>query len=161
MTDIITLRPEIRLCYIGIGAKCFEILESRDKGSRKKGDSSADLTDEASASAEALGSSTDGAIDDVAQAEDAVEGETSEEEDDDDDDDDSDDENTPTSATDPDESQTEEDEEGSEQDGEDEDSDDDDDDFVEPNKGGVKLRLREILFYDDKVAIFKARHGKL
>jgi hypothetical protein len=25
----------------------------------------------------------------------------------------------------------------------------------------VRLRLREILFYDDKVSIFKARHGKL
>ena len=25
----------------------------------------------------------------------------------------------------------------------------------------LKLKLREILFYDDKVAVFKARHGKL
>jgi hypothetical protein len=25
----------------------------------------------------------------------------------------------------------------------------------------LRLRLREILFYDDKVAVFKARHGKL
>jgi hypothetical protein len=32
ITDIITLRPEIRLCYVGIGAKCFEILESPDSG---------------------------------------------------------------------------------------------------------------------------------
>jgi hypothetical protein len=79
---------------------------------------------------------------------------------------------------------------GSEDDGEDEDdeeegddddeqgqddeteSDDDDDDAdtdsdtgsedSETRKGGAaRLRLREILFYDDKVAIFKARHGRL
>jgi hypothetical protein len=28
-------------------------------------------------------------------------------------------------------------------------------------KNAKQFRLREILFYDDKVAIFKARHGKL
>ena len=27
--DIVTLRPEIELCYIGILAKCFEILEGK------------------------------------------------------------------------------------------------------------------------------------
>jgi hypothetical protein len=32
---------------------------------------------------------------------------------------------------------------------------------VELGKGGVGFKLREILFYDDKVAIFKARHGRL
>jgi hypothetical protein len=56
----------------------------------------------------------------------------------------------------------------------DDDDEDDDDDLTDsdsdssdgPRKGGrhgraAKLRLREILFYDDKVAVFKARHGKL
>ncbi len=29
------------------------------------------------------------------------------------------------------------------------------------DKNAVQLKLREILFYDDKVSIFKARHGRL
>ena len=44
------------------------------------------------------------------------------------------------------------------------DADDDDDYFDEVDNGSKRaprLRLREILFYDDKVAIFKARHGRL
>jgi hypothetical protein len=43
------------------------------------------------------------------------------------------------------------------------DDDDDDDDFEGEMVGvrRVRLRLREILFYDDKVAVFKARHGRL
>lgn len=127
--------------------------------SRKTGDSNSDLTDDASTSAEALESSMDSAVVGGAQADvSAEDGNTSEDEENDDDE--SDDENTPTTATDPDDSQTEDDEDGSDQDKEDEESEDDDD-FVEPNKGAVKLRLREILFYDDKVAVFKARHGRL
>jgi hypothetical protein len=43
------------------------------------------------------------------------------------------------------------------------DDDDDDDDFEVELAGArrIRLRLREILFYDDKVAVFKARHGRL
>jgi hypothetical protein len=29
IVDIVTLRPEIELCYMGLGTKCFEILENR------------------------------------------------------------------------------------------------------------------------------------
>jgi len=29
IVDIVTLRPEIELCYMGIGTKCFEILETK------------------------------------------------------------------------------------------------------------------------------------
>lgn len=36
----------------------------------------------------------------------------------------------------------------------------DEDSFVEPPPQ-TRLRLREILFYDDKVGIFKARHARL
>lgn len=42
--------------------------------------------------------------------------------------------------------------------------DDSDDREFEAEMAGSKrlrLRLREILFYDDKVAVFKARHGRL
>lgn len=32
---------------------------------------------------------------------------------------------------------------------------------IEEDKSRTRVRLREILFYDDKVSIFKARHGRL
>lgn len=58
-----------------------------------------------------------------------------------------------------------------EQDDTESDDDDDADELTDDeDEGGVggfiarqgcALRLREILFYDDKVAIFKARHGRL
>ncbi|KAL2266606.1 hypothetical protein VTJ83DRAFT_5958 [Remersonia thermophila] len=37
----------------------------------------------------------------------------------------------------------------------------DEEKFVSPGRAGVRLKLREILFYEDKVAIFRARHGRL
>lgn len=40
-------------------------------------------------------------------------------------------------------------------------SSDDESMVYDEEKKTPKLRLREILFYDDKVAIFKARHGRL
>jgi len=46
-------------------------------------------------------------------------------------------------------------------------SDDDEDEGVDSDseddgsQHAARLRLREILFYDDKVAVFKARHGRL
>ena len=61
----------------------------------------------------------------------------------------------------------EDDEEGElESDGDGDDDGDDDSDSDLDGSGGEskyvgRLRLREILFYDDKVAIFKARHGRL
>lgn len=41
------------------------------------------------------------------------------------------------------------------------DSESDSDVESQEGKNMARLRLREILFYDDKVAIFKARHGRL
>lgn len=43
------------------------------------------------------------------------------------------------------------------------DEDEDDDDFEAEMAGSrrLRLRLREILFYDDRVAVFRARHGRL
>lgn len=38
---------------------------------------------------------------------------------------------------------------------------DDEDDSVDPGKRKLRFKLREILFYDDKISIFKARHGRL
>lgn len=37
----------------------------------------------------------------------------------------------------------------------------DEEDSVEPGKRKIRFKLREILFYDDKISIFKARHARL
>lgn len=142
MTDIIALRPEIQLCYVGISGKCFEVLENRpsdlNNGCHAHGNSS---------SGNMMNGSDD--TDSPVVVEDATDEGDDDTEDDENDDDDSGDEGTPASPTEPDET-------GSEHSYD----DSDDDSFVEPVPL-ARLRLREILFYDDKVAIFKARHGRL
>ncbi|KAL2020660.1 hypothetical protein VTK56DRAFT_8056 [Thermocarpiscus australiensis] len=205
ITDIITLRPEIRLCYIGIGSKCFEVLEHRElgvglnaKAARSSSPAMPSPTNGANgmlngtlsnnntnagptADQEGLDDTTsdeeDGAEDEE-QADgeggesDQNEEEDADDEDDEEEDDDDDDGNTPTTATsDPDETQSDNEAPspagaggvggGGSAGGEVEEGDEDDDGFVEPDRGGIRLKLREILFYDDKVAIFRARHGKL
>ncbi|AEO65445.1 uncharacterized protein THITE_68231 [Thermothielavioides terrestris NRRL 8126] len=136
LVDIITLRPDIRLCYIGVGPKCFEILESTEPA--RTGKRGAGAAAGAGAGVEAHSD------------------EGSDEEDDDDDEEEGEGEGEGVGGT---NGEDEEDEEEDDDDDDEEDEDDDDDGFVEP--GGIKLKLREILFYDDKVAIFRARHGKL
>lgn len=140
IVDIVALRPEVELCYMGIANKCFEILENR-----KGGDSWAAIGDPAHTDAHA------------ADVDDGVESDDVEEVDDDDDD-----------AADPDGEEGEEDTESSE--GSDSDDDVSDSGWSDDSggiggggggKGKLRLRLREILFYDDKVAVFKARHGRL
>lgn len=133
--DVIHLRPEVELCYIGVSDKCFEILENRS-------------SDETHGSTD-LGQSIlpDGA--DGADDEDDEEDEGSEDEDDEEDDDNG----TATAAVDPDETESD----MSDHD----DSDSDSSDGSDDGHSKIRLRPREILFYDDKVAIFKARHGKL
>lgn len=137
MMDIITLRPDIQLCYVGISSKCFEILENRPSdllsGFHLHGNSGHSNADDMASPV---------VVDDATDEDDT--------EDDEHDDDDSGDEGTPTTPTEPDEIQSEHSYDG----------ESDDDSFVEPAPP-ARLRLREILFYDDKVAIFKARHGRL
>lgn len=147
VADIITLCPEIQLCYVGISTKCFEIMEQR--ASDAAGSGLLGGNGGAANGGNGHGSNMDQPPAEVDEATDEDENDT---EDNSDDPDDSDEEGTPTSPTDPDETQSEEHHS-------DEDSDDDDS-FVEP-AAKTRLRLREILFYDDKVAIFKARHGRL
>ncbi|KAK0730796.1 hypothetical protein B0H67DRAFT_562924 [Lasiosphaeris hirsuta] len=164
IADIITLRPEIRMCYVGIGAKCFEILEARDTGSSSmtSGASSPVAAAEDGPASQPNGSSANGngtmPVDQGNQGEDTSDEDDDEDEeaaDADDSEDTDDDDHTPTTATsDPDETQSDNEAPADE-------DDSDDDGFIEPDRGCVKLRLREILFYDDKVAIFRARHGKL
>jgi hypothetical protein len=126
---------------MGVGTKCFEILESR-----RDWDSRADAAHLGLPSAGGAGAgSEDGEEEEEEEEEEELDGESdadeeteSDAEHDDDDDDDFDD---------------------------DEVTDSDSDSSDTPRKGrngrAAKLRLREILFYDDKVAVFKARHGRL
>ncbi|KAF3936815.1 hypothetical protein ABW19_dt0204132 [Dactylella cylindrospora] len=146
IVDVVTLRPECGLCYVGIVNKCFELLEG-DEGS-------------------ANGDHDSGSGD--------IGGGTDEEDDDDgsDEDDGTDDGN---------------DEDASDDGNETEDMDDaasdavgspmangnilspfspygsglEEDDTLPTPRKRPGIRYREILFYDDKVAVFKARHAKL
>ncbi|KAJ0161679.1 hypothetical protein CTA2_5820 [Colletotrichum tanaceti] len=153
LVDIITLRPEIQLCYVGISTKCFEILES--KPVEENGASTTSITTDHAVTGHDSGidgedeeeDEEDGTDDETASQ---VDEETSEEEGEDDD--------TPASAVDVEDSQSEASAAAQDSD------DDDDDDSIRDadcNHSRPRLRLREILFYDDKVAIFKARHGRL
>ena len=133
--DVVALRPEVELCYLGIKEKCFEILETKLIKRPKDG--------AGSSSANAGGGESDD--DDDAEVQ-------HDHSDDDDDDDDSEDEDlapvTPATQI----------------QGTDSDIDPiTDDDEPDPNGSGtkVKLKLREILFYEDRISIFKARHGRL
>ena len=141
--DIVTLRPEIELCYMGIMKKCFEILENKRPDYDLRGDANAQLTD-------GIGGGS-GSMDMPPGADGSASDEDDEDEDEDEDDDDLD----GGLGGDGDETESDASEE-TPTDSEDEDSYSTIDDRI-----GPKLRLREILFYDDKVAIFKARHGRL
>ena len=126
IVDIVALRPELEICYLGIMKKCFEVLE------QKPGPGKSDHH-------------SNNEVDDQSGSEDADEDDDdsgNEDDDDDyenDDDDDSDDTTSDTTDT------YEDSEYGSEENG----------------KELPALRLREILYYDDKVSVFKARHGRL
>jgi hypothetical protein len=134
IVDIVALRPEVEICYMGILNKCFEILEN------KNGDESQPM-----------------AIPNISPANNGPDEDDATEDEDEDDDDEDDEDNGPATGvagvdldeTDPEDSDHLDDSEG------------DDSYDSEEFQARPKLRLREILFYDDKVAIFKARHGKL
>lgn len=135
IVDIVTLRPEVELCYMGLARKCYEIIENKYLGHDNRVYSHNTVD----------GSSSN----DNNTSWNTLEQDWTDEEDDADLDDDGNSED----LGDVDE-QTEEME----------DMDDDDSDDETSTFGGKrspKLKLREILFYDDKVSIFKARHGHL
>lgn len=126
--DIVTIRPEVGISYVGMQSKCYEILEG------KRGDKDDDLDD--------LDTHSEGFVpggDDWAGSDSM--------------DDDSDDSDAAAAVSAADShSEASSDDRGS--------SDGDDVEFG----GGISrvaFRLREILFYDDKISIFKARHGSL
>ncbi|KAF2769122.1 hypothetical protein EJ03DRAFT_382906 [Teratosphaeria nubilosa] len=129
IVDIVALRPECELCYMGIANKCFEILENK----RREFDTGP---------LEAHLGIQSGVIEDAAGSEE----EDQEEEVDDEDLEDGE--------------EVLDDTESEEDDHEDDDGTDDDGEGL-ADQHAARLRLREILFYDDKVAVFKGRHGRL
>ncbi|TQB76455.1 hypothetical protein MPDQ_007863 [Monascus purpureus] len=153
--DIVSIRPEISVCYIGIQSKCYEILEGRGSDELSTFDDSDDGQSDPPNTGWGLGDPNgDGFYEDVENDDDDEE---EEEEDDDDDDDDEDDENE----------NDDEDDEGapsnwaSEVSSTGQFSDEEDGESEYNDRSGIRFRLREILFYDDKISIFKARHAAL
>jgi hypothetical protein len=118
--DIVALRPELELCYLGIQSKCFEILEY-PKGRRP----SVDYSSAAGAGDSGASDDEDGGHSQAAAAQPENHG---------------DDTDSEVSSS------------------RDAETDAEDDHMVQ---GTRQFKLREILFYDDKVSIFKARHGRL
>jgi hypothetical protein len=134
VVDILTLRPDVEVCYLGIGEKCFEILENRSYEIRPEHNSAEVSTGEMPG--------TYGGNDPLVMTDDDTE--------DEDVDEDSDGDPAAMSG-----------DESPWNSSDDHDSSDDDSFDHENERRSPRLRLREILFYDDKVAIFKARHGRL
>ncbi|KAL1301667.1 hypothetical protein AAFC00_005886 [Neodothiora populina] len=162
IVDIVALRPEIELCYLGIARKCFEILDPPIKGGvSSNGRSSGHNIDDGRGGVPA----------------------TNDDEDDEDAEEDDDEaidggarhaiirgHNTDTRSrrsssggtevADDSSSSSSSSSSGS-------DSDDDEDgtnvprDSRRASSRGTQFSLREILYYDDRVTIFKARHGRL
>lgn len=163
IVDIVTLRPEIQLCYLGITNKCFEILETRvseGSGAQTTSLGGGAGGGDGHSSSSSSSSGTNSPIVTAANGPGGAAGGAGIDSDDgtDDDDDDSDGDggdigDTPTTPTDADDSGSE----GSSA------ADSDDDSFAEAERAtpATRLHLREILFYDDRVAIFKARHARL
>ncbi|KAF2760753.1 hypothetical protein EJ05DRAFT_435194 [Pseudovirgaria hyperparasitica] len=138
--DIVHLKPEVELCYMGIMNKCFEILENKPSGNDSHSDAN---PQHSSSNATGIGYNAVG----QAPMNSDDEGDDTEDDDDDDDDDGMNGELDETESEPSDDGRT--------------DTDGEDSYMHDDDRRGPKVRLREILFYDDKVAIFKARHGKL
>lgn len=125
--DIVSIRPDLKIAYIGLHIKCYQILEARHD------DNPLDFDDNP-------------AIEHSPElSEDEDEGWANPNHDSEGDSDDSDDASgaadTDLLSSDPDDYDTEPDE--------------------EQGDSRIRYRLQEILFYDEKVSIFKARHGVL
>ncbi|KAI1277193.1 hypothetical protein F5Y07DRAFT_364357 [Xylaria sp. FL0933] len=127
IVDIISLRREIRLAYVGLWGSCFEITEQSDRVNSRvqDGDHAVSVGD-----ANHIDGNSEG--DDDTEDENEIDNDSFS---------DADDDFIETS----------------------DDGESEADSFAEAatNKPPPRLRLREILYYDDKVELFRARHGKL
>ena len=161
VTNVINLRQECELAYLAIANKCFEIVETpvRKKGRRGRSKGSGSPGEQNVGGGAGYGNCND----DVDSSDDAVTPHPSDE-DDDDDDDDSDEEgggqgNVAAAAA----AQATNAMESSEVDEllDNGSPSSEDEEAAERPAKLVKMKMREILFYDDGVSIFKARHGRL
>ncbi|KAF2278559.1 uncharacterized protein EI97DRAFT_415221 [Westerdykella ornata] len=132
--DIVHLRPEIQLCYMGITTKCFEILETKPCANDLRHEN---MHDGPYATQDQLSSDDD-------------ESEVTEDDIEDDDFDD-----MPGAGGAGEETASETSDDG----GQHEDSDDDS--FLQDERKAPRLRIREILFYEEKIETLRARHGIL
>lgn len=134
LVDIVAIRPDIEICYMAFATTCFELLENRNRDG-----SSCSRFDSSTAPAHAgPGGIYDSDEDDGNNEED-------------------DDDSTSDAPVDP----APESAEDSESDAETGSTGESDADGSEWESRRTIFKLREILFYDDKVSIFKARHGQL
>ncbi|CAI6338827.1 unnamed protein product [Periconia digitata] len=133
--DIVHLRPEIELCYMGLSNKCFEILENRLSNYDLRHDGM-HVGETASAGYVAH----DPIISDD-------ESEATEDEDEDED------ELDDGMGADGDETESEASDEIHDY--------SDDESLLQDSQKGPKLRVREILFYEERVEAFRRRHGVL
>ena len=145
--DIVALRPELELCYLGIQTQCFEILEyaAPRKALASSGD---DLHgDDIPPDSDGVNISHTNAHDPA-----AVHSHHDDSHDDEpvDEGDQNDDSDFDALSDDADNLSDEGHGSGDEREGE-----------SGSNRHKPTWRLREILFYDDKISIFKARHGRL
>jgi hypothetical protein len=132
--DIVHLRPEIELCYMGLSTKCFEILENRasnydlrhDGMNEGDGAGAGYVPHDPIISDDESEATEDEDEDEMEGGIDAGDGEETDSDSSDDIHDDSDDES-----------------------------------LLQENMKGPKLRVREILFYEERVEAFRRRHGVL
>lgn len=119
--DIVSIRPDLKITYIGLESKCYQILEGSPKDNNN--------TDYDDPNAHANSPSNNG--DDLSAFDDDPL----------DDGGSQDDEHDTTGLS--------------------SDSSDESDSEAEGDSSRARFRVQEILFYDDKISIFKARHGVL
>ena len=146
MVDIVTLRPEMELCYVALESKCFEIIEGKlaDEHPQHQALASAvpGPTNAGTVPTAPMGDPDASDLDDEDEdVIDVIEEEGEEEMSDTDASHEIDSDQSSDSPTDF--------------------SGDELDSQSSDFGPRVNLRLREILFYDERVAIFKARHGRL
>jgi hypothetical protein len=134
--DIVHLRPEIEICYMGISTKCFEILENRPSNYDLRPDGS----QEADGPTGGMGGQGYTPHDPIMLSDDESEATEDDEEDE-------------LDGGDGEETTSETSEDGRD--------DSDDDSFLQDDRKGPRLRIREILFYEEKVETLRARHGTL
>lgn len=173
------MRPDIELCYVGLANKCFEILETKAHNHDSFSSPSAfgaisghGISNDAALGAnfpyQPLGglnaATTTGTNVNLPGTSTANEALILDEDDDIADEEDEDDDGMGGDIG------MQADDDVTQSESEDDfafDDMDSDDDWGEGDDGpgagdsAPRLRLREILFYDDKVAVFKARHGRL